>query len=51
MTLLEESQLADGGRGANARATSERRLQVFGAFLVVLSAAAIAVVPTLAPRV
>jgi drug/metabolite transporter (DMT)-like permease len=47
MMQLEEAQLAGGGRGTNAEAV-DRRLQLFGAFLVVLSAAAIAVVPTLA---
>lgn len=47
MMPLEETQLAGGGRGANAKAVN-RRLQLFGALLVVLSAAAIAVVPTLA---
>ena len=47
MTRSEGTRVA-GSRGANARATSDRRLQLFGAFLVVLSAAAIAVVPTLA---
>jgi drug/metabolite transporter (DMT)-like permease len=48
MMQLEEAQLTGGGRGATTQATSDRRLQLFGAFLVVLSAAAIAVVPTLA---
>ena len=48
MMQLEGPLLADGDHGANARATSARRLQLLGAFLVVLSAAAIASVPTLA---
>jgi drug/metabolite transporter (DMT)-like permease len=48
MARLEKPRLAGGGSQANAAAASDRRLQLFGAFLVVLSAAAIAVVPTLA---
>jgi drug/metabolite transporter (DMT)-like permease len=48
MMQLEGPLLADGDHEAIARATSARRLPLFGAFLVVLSAAAIALVPTLA---
>ena len=48
MMHAEEVQPAGARLEANANARSSRRLQLFGAFLVVLSAAAIAVVPTLA---
>jgi drug/metabolite transporter (DMT)-like permease len=48
MTRLDETSLTGGGCGTNATTTSDQRLQLFGALLVVLSAAAIAVVPTLA---
>ena len=47
MMQSEEAQGAGRGRAANTKAV-DRSLQLFGAFLVVLSAAAIAVVPTLA---
>jgi drug/metabolite transporter (DMT)-like permease len=47
MTQSKETRVAGDG-GGNAKATSDRRLQLFGAFLVLLSAVAIAVVPTLA---
>jgi drug/metabolite transporter (DMT)-like permease len=47
MMQLEEAQRAGGCRAVNAKVV-DRRLQLFGAFLVVLSAAAVAVVPTLA---
>lgn len=48
MMRLEESRLHCGPERAAAEARPDRRRQLIGAFLVVLSAAAIAVVPTFA---
>jgi drug/metabolite transporter (DMT)-like permease len=48
MMQVEEARPAGASRRTKRRARSHRQLQLFGAFLVVLSAAAIAVVPTLA---
>lgn len=48
MMREEDIQPAGARRRSNANALSDRQRQLFGAFLVVLSAAAIAVVPTLA---
>lgn len=48
MNRVEQVRSASAGREASANAGFGRRPELFGAFLVVMSAAAIAVVPTLA---